>query len=152
MSTLPPPLPPRPSQSPMQVPGSSAFTPQRAPKFFEGDLVKATPLFIVLAIVVTVISLILAILPTSNVLIAIVGYLLTPFTVMVLMGWDTVSQRKKTSTEAWFVPNPSYSKLLRILAGVSILLSYPHINQIASSISAKLAENIWLTTNFSWFF
>jgi Flp pilus assembly protein TadB len=65
----------------MQVPGSSAFAQQRAPKFFEGDLVKATPLFIILAIVVTVISLILAILPTSNVLIAIIGYLLTPFTV-----------------------------------------------------------------------
>lgn len=136
----------------MQVPGSNSFTPQRAPKFFEGDLVKATPLFIVLAIVVTVLSLILAILPTSYVLVAIVGYLLTPFTVMVLMGWDTVSQRKKTSTEAWFVPNPSYSKLLRILAGISLLLSFPHINNIAKLVSAKLAENIWLTSNFSWFF
>ena len=136
----------------MQVTGSSAFTPQRAPKFFEGDLVKATPLFIILAIVVAVISLILAILPTRNVLIAIIGYLLTPFAVMVLMGWDTVSQRKKKSTEAWFVPNPSYSKLLRILAGVSLLLSYPHISAIAKFVSAKLAENLWLTSNFSWFF
>lgn len=152
MSTLPPPLPPRPSQSQVPLPGGSAFPNQRAPKFYEGDLVKASPLFIILAAVVSVVSLILAILPTKNTLVAIIGYLLTPFIVMVLMGWDTVSQRKKTSAEAWFIPNPTYSKLLRILAGISLLLALPHINLISLSISAKIAENAWLVENMGWLF
>ena len=97
-------------------------------------------------------SLILAILPTKNTLVAIIGYLLTPFIVMVLMGWDTVSQRKKTSAEAWFIPNPTYSKLLRILAAISLLLALPHINLISLSISAKIAENAWLVENMGWLF
>jgi hypothetical protein len=71
---------------------------------------------------------------------------------MVLMGMDTVYQRKKTSEEAWFVPNPNYSRILRILAGVSLLLSYPHINVIAKNISAQLAENAWFISNMSWLF
>lgn len=149
MSSMPPPLPPRPSQP--QRPGATAFA-QQSPKFFEGDLVKATPLFLILAIVVAVVSLVMAILPIDNIFFAVIGYLLTPFAVMVLMGMDTVYQRKKTSEEAWFVPNPNYSRILRILAGVSLLLSYPHINVIAKNISAQLAENAWFISNMSWLF
>lgn len=149
MSSMPPPLPPRSSQPPR--PGATSFA-QQSPKFFEGDLVKATPLFLIIAVVIALVSLVMAIIPTSNIHVAILGYLLTPFAVMVLMGWDTVYQRKKTSEEAWFVPNSNYSRILRILAGISLLLSYPHINVIARNVSAKLAENSWFIANMSWLF
>ncbi len=156
MSTLPPPIPPRPNQStppPIGVPGSTRIPGAGArPTYLAGDLVHATPLFLVAAIVMAISSLVIAFLPTDNLLVAILGYVLTPFSVMVLMGLDTVVQRKKTSAEPWFVPNPNFSKLLRILAGVSLLLSYPHISVIAAHISAKLAENPWFASNMSWLF
>ena len=156
MSTLPPPLPPKPNQPPQPpigVPGVSRVpgTGVRS-NYLAGDLVHATPIFLVTAIVIAISSLVIAVLPLDSIFIAILGYLLTPFSVMVLMGLDTVVQRKKTSAEAWFVPNPNYSKLLRILAGVSLLLSYPHISVIAAHISAKLAENPWFASNMSWLF
>lgn len=157
MSTLPPPLPPRPTGSPIQPPigamGSSRLPGSGVrPTYLAGDLVHATPFFFIAGIVVAILSLVLAILPTDNLLLAILGYLLTPFSVMVLMGLDTVVQRKKTSAEPWFVPNPNLSKLLRILAGISLLLSYPHISAIAAHISARLAENAWFASNMSWLF
>ena len=156
MSTLPPPLPPRPNQPPQPpigVPGVSRIPGTAVrPTYLAGDLVHATPIFLIAAIVTAITSLVIAILPLNNIFVAILGYLLTPFSVMVLMGLDTVVQRKKTSAEAWFVPNPNFSKLLRILAGFSLLLSYPHISVIAAHISAKLAENPWFASNMSWLF
>ena len=162
MSTLPPPLPPKPNQPPQPpigvpgvpgVPGVSRVPGTGVrPNYLAGDLVHATPIFLITAIVIAITSLVIAVLPFDNIFVAILGYLLTPFSVMVLMGLDTVVQRKKTSAEAWFVPNPNYSKLLRILAGVSLLLSYPHISVIAAHISAKLAENPWFASNMSWLF
>jgi hypothetical protein len=117
----------------------------------QGDLVKATPVFLIIAIVVAVSSLLLAIFsPSKNIPLAVIGYLLTPLSVMVLMGCDAVSQRKKTSAEPWFVPNPNFPRLLRILAGISLVLSYPHISAIASSISAALAASPWFASTFSW--
>jgi hypothetical protein len=42
--------------------------------------------------------------------------------------------------------------LLRILAGISLLLALPHIDVISLSISAKIAENAWLVENMGWLF
>jgi hypothetical protein len=122
------------------------------PAFLAGDLVHATPLFLIVGVVIAIVSLVIAFLPIDGVFIGIIGYLLTPFSVMVLMGLDTVVQRKKTSSEPWFVPNPNYSKMLRLLAGISLALSYPHISVIAAYISAQLAENAWFASNMSWLF
>ena len=150
-------MPQRPSgnlpQPPTGVPGSPGMPRSGVrPTYLAGDLVHATPLFLIVGVLLAISSLVIAFIPTDNVLIAIVGYLLTPFSVMVLMGLDTVVQRKKTSSEPWFVPNPNFSKLLRILAGVSLALSYPHISVIAAHISAKMAENAWFASNMSWLF
>jgi len=146
MSTLPPPIP---SNSPANRPGvklppnvigGKIGQPQRRQSFREEDLVQASPLPLIMAIAALVLSAILIFINNDNPLLSIVGYLCTPFLAMVALGLDSVWQRRKTTQFPWFVQNPNFSRLLRIIAGISLIFSYPHIHTIANHISAWLAQ------------
>lgn len=63
------------------------------------------------------------------------GYLLTPFAVVVMMGWDTIAQRKAMSSDPWFIPRPKFSRILRVLTGLSFIVALPHIWRLAQIIA-----------------
>jgi len=70
------------------------------------------------------------------------GYVLTPFTVVMMMGWDTIAQRKQMSRDPWFIPRPKYSRILRALTLASFLVAFPHIWQLAQVLADYLPEPI----------
>lgn len=63
------------------------------------------------------------------------GYLLTPFAVVVMMGWDTIAQRKAISSDPWFIPRPRFSRILRVLTALSFIVALPHIWRLAQIIA-----------------
>lgn len=145
MSTLPPPVPNsrRPANQPPAPPGSSISPSARVGSFSQDDLEKASPIPIIIsAISIVLSSAIIFFGPDKSLIFGAVGYLLTPFITILATGIDAVSQRKKSSTYPWYVENPRYAKVLRILALVSLVLSYPHINVLADYFSIELAK-IW---------
>ena len=145
MSTLPPPVPNsrrQPSQPP-PPPGSSTSGPAKPRSLQAEDLEKATPIPIVISGIAILLSLVIVIFgPEKSMIFASLGYLLTPFITILATGLDTVSQRKKSSSYPWFVENPRYGTVLRILAIVSIVLAYPHVNVLADYFSIQLAK-VW---------
>lgn len=70
--------------------------------------------------------------------IPLVGYLLSPFAVVVMMGWDTVSQRKYTAQDPWFIPKPKLTLAIRLLAALSFVVAYPHIYWLANLLAEFL--------------
>ena len=80
----------------------------------------------------------------SSVLLSGIGYALAPFVVILCLGFDNFLQRRKTSKGDWFVPNQNFGRVLRFLAGLALILSYPHISGLADHISA------WLAQTFPW--
>jgi hypothetical protein len=70
--------------------------------------------------------------------IPLLGYLLTPFSVVVMMGWDTISQRKNTAQDPWFIPKPKLTLAIRVLAGLSFVAAYPHIYWLANILAEYL--------------
>jgi hypothetical protein len=145
VSTLPPPVPNsrRQSNQPPPPPGSPSGAPLRVGSIQPEDLEKASPIPIVISGVAILLStLIILFGPEKSLIFGAVGYLLTPFITILATGIDTVSQRKKSSTYPWYVENPRYATILRILALVSLALSYPHINVLADYFSIQLAK-VW---------
>jgi len=70
----------------------------------------------------------------------LVGYVLTPLVVALAMGLDSIDQRKKTGSDAWFEKNTKFSLILRILTGLSFIIALPHIASMAKDIAEKLAS------------
>jgi hypothetical protein len=70
--------------------------------------------------------------------IPLLGYLLSPFAVVVMMGWDTISQRKYTAQDPWFIPKPKLTLLIRSLAALSFVVAYPHIYWLANLLAEFL--------------
>jgi hypothetical protein len=68
----------------------------------------------------------------------LIGYLLTPLVVSLCLGWDSISQRVHIGNDPWFEKNTSYSLILRVLTGVSLLAAFPHILAIATDLAEKL--------------
>lgn len=68
----------------------------------------------------------------------LVGYLLTPFSVVVLMGLDTILQRKNTAQDPWFVPKPKMTLAIRVLAILSFVAAYPHIYWLSNILAEYL--------------
>jgi hypothetical protein len=67
------------------------------------------------------------------------AYLLTPFSVALCLGWDSIAQRIGKGNDPWFSTNSSYSLILRILTGVSFVVAFPHIREMAIKIAEKFA-------------
>jgi purine-cytosine permease-like protein len=141
MTTLPPPIPGMPPRSQSQTPPPIAGVKKTAPKIHAEDFVHASKLPLVIAVTAVVVSLVLAIaLNRTSTWINVIGYLLTPFTVIACAGLDSVQQRRRATTDEYFLENSKYSFYLRILSGVALLISIPHINAIATSVAAWLAR------------
>ncbi len=70
----------------------------------------------------------------------LVGYVLSPLVVALAMGLDSIDQRKKTGSDAWFEKNTTYSLVLRILTGLSFIIALPHIASMAKDIAEILAS------------
>lgn len=67
------------------------------------------------------------------------AYLLTPFVVALCLGWDSIAQRIGKGNDPWFSTNSRYSLILRILTGVSFVVAFPHIREMAIKIAEKFA-------------
>jgi hypothetical protein len=146
MSTLPPPIPTngplnrQATKLPPPIQGGRTGQPGRRKSFSEADLVKASPLPLILGIAAIFASLAIVFVNQDTPLVSVIGYFCTPFLAIAALGLDSVWQRRKTTQFPWFVQNPNFSRLLRVIAVFSLLLSYPHIHIIANHVSAWLAE------------
>ena len=145
MSTLPPPLPPQSNKSfsISGIPGSTISGPGgiSAKAYKPEDYDPASPLPLLLGIIALLAGIFLWVTNSrQSVILSGIGYFLTPFTVIVCSGVDIYWQRTRTSKHPWFIQKPNYSRILKILAVVSIVFSYPHISILANSISAWLAQ------------
>jgi len=143
MSTLPPPIPGTPKSSgvmkPPPVPGGFGGT--TTTKIHAEDYVRASILPLIIAIVATVASLILTFFPgRDSTWVHLIGYLLTPFLVIICAGLDSVQQRRKATTDLYFLENRKYSFFLRALSALALLISIPHINGIATTVAAWVAD------------
>ena len=67
------------------------------------------------------------------------AYLLTPFVVALCLAWDAIAQRIGKGNDPWFTTNSAYSLILRILTGVSFVVAFPHIREMAIKIAEKFA-------------
>lgn len=142
MTTLPPPIPGLPNISgAMQPPPIGGLPGLNKPMVIHPeDYVKASVLPLVIGVSASAASVLLIFLGDFSTWIHIVGYFLTPFLVIICTGLDSVQQRRKATTDLYFVENRKYSLILRVLSGLSLLLSIPHINSIATTISAWVAK------------
>lgn len=143
MTTLPPPIPGAPSQPRKSVPpppigGGPAVKPT---VINPEDYDHAKPWPILLASVALVASLVITIFfRHETAWFYLLGYLLTPFVAIFAMGLDVVSQRRQSITNEFFLENRKFTKIVRVLGFISVLLAIPHIEGLATAISAWLAN------------
>ena len=103
-----------------------------------GDPKSASVIPLVVAVLLIIISLAVTFITRnqhSALPIYILGYIATPLAVGLCMGWDSIDQRKKTKADPWFIPKSKYSLILRILTAISFFAAFPHISEIARSLS-----------------
>lgn len=144
MSTLPPPIPGTPKSGgvmkPPPVPGGFGGS-QTTTKIHAEDYVRASILPLVIALVAAVASLVLTLFFGGiSTWVHLLGYLLTPFLVIICAGLDSVQQRRKATTDLYFLENRKYSLFLRVLSALALLISIPHINAIATTVAAWVAD------------
>ena len=143
--TLPPPMPPK-KPGGVLPPGSPAGSKPggKSPIVRPEDIKPASKIPIVISIASLFVSALLAFVfwNSSNLLVAIVGYLLTPFLIILMSGVDSVWQRKSEASKPWFLPKPRYATVLRLLSGASLILAYFHISVIAEYLSIQLGKII----------
>jgi uncharacterized membrane protein len=73
---------------------------------------------------------------------SIVGYAFTPLLVVLATGWDAISQMSGRK-DSWFVIRPLFSKLLRIFAGVSLVIGVIHIWRISEWLAKTAVQQGW---------
>ena len=109
----------------------------------EEDITPASPLPIVFSSISIVLSAILLIVfHTKSWIIALVGYLLTPFLSILLTGIDAILQRKGTATAEYFLPKPKFGTVLKVLSVISLIVAYFHINTLADFLAVEIAK-VW---------
>jgi|688.fasta_scaffold659297_1 hypothetical protein len=142
MTTLPPPIPGMPKNvANMQPPPIGGQPGQsKAKTIHPEDYVKASSLPLIVAIAASIASVFTIIFGDLSTWVHVAGYFLTPFLVIICAGLDSVQQRRKATTDLYFIENRKFSLLLRVLSGISLLLSIPHINSIATTVSAWVAK------------
>lgn len=72
----------------------------------------------------------------------VVGYALTPLSILFCVAWDSLSQRSG-SKNPWFAVSKSLSRGVRILAGVSFLPALAHIWFISDWLGELAVQNGW---------
>lgn len=143
MTTLPPPPPGAPKSAGAMKPPPIGGLPGGAKQtvIHKEDYEHASKLPLVIAIVAIVASIALTLFANRlSAWINFGGYLLTPFIVIICTGLDSVQQRRRATTDLYFLENRKITSALRGLSFLSLLLSIPHIEAIASSIAAWVAK------------
>ena len=139
---LPPPLPNqagRSSQLP-PPPGSGVAGKGNGPVIRPEDREPASSIPLVLALVALILSTILVFFRNLGWAISLIGYLLTPFSIILLSGLDAILQRKGASTKVWFLPNPKFATYLRLLSFFSLVIAYFHVNSLADFLSVLFGK------------
>ena len=72
----------------------------------------------------------------------VVGYVLTPLSMLICVAWDSLSQRSG-SKNPWFAVSKGLSRGIRILAGVSFLPALAHIWFISDWLGELAVQNGW---------
>ena len=143
MTTLPPPPPGTPKSSgamkPPPIGGFAGGAKQTV--IHKEDYEHASKLPLIIAIVAIVASALLTIFANRiSTWINLAGYLLTPFIVIICTGLDSVQQRRRATTDLYFLENRKITSALRGLSFISLLLSIRHIEAIASTVAAWVAK------------
>ena len=106
---------------------------------------KASFLPVLVAVLALILSIVIYLLTRTVAhafVLHLIGYVLTPLCVAISMGWDTIAQRQGKGKDQWFEQNATYSRILRVLTGVSFLVALPHIYAMATDIAEKVASKI----------
>jgi hypothetical protein len=73
---------------------------------------------------------------------SLAGYALTPLVAVLATGWDSVSQMAGRKNP-WFVIRPGFSKVLRVLVAVSLLIGVVHIWRISDWLARTAIQQGW---------
>lgn len=139
------PVPPRPPGPPSSVIENS-FISSSAPAY--GEPRNASKLPMLAGIICALLSIAIIVFGATNswlqsdsreTMLHAFGYLLTPIGVVLCLAWDMVSQRQGMR-DINFFPKLKYTKVLRILTGISFLIAWFHIEAIAKAIAESLAS------------
>ena len=143
MTTLPPPIPGAPKNSGVMKPPPIGGLPggNKPTVIHKEDYEHASKLPLVIAIIAIIASAALTLFANHiSTWINLAGYLLTPFLVIICTGLDSVQQRRRATTDLYFLENRKFTSALRGLSFLALLLSIPHIEAIASTVSAWVAK------------
>lgn len=69
-----------------------------------------------------------------------IGYALTPLVTSLCLGWDSLAQRSGRK-DPWFVANPIYSKIIRVLVLTSYVVAVFHIFAIGNIIGEAAVQS-----------
>lgn len=69
----------------------------------------------------------------------ILGYVLAGFIPIMCLGWDSVSQRRGLANPN-FIPKRAYTLVIRILAGVGIIIAVINLTELAIFLAEKWSE------------
>ncbi len=131
MSTPPPPI---------ASPGPASVAPETAWSD-TGDAGRASRLPLIFGIIAFVVGAALLLVTWNNVVFGLIGYLLSGFTLTLLVGWDVVAQRKGMKNPN-FVMAPKQSTFLRVLVFAGFVVAIIHLYSLAT-IWAEQLSDLW---------
>ena len=105
----------------------------------------ASPLPLILAIVLLVVSGVVWLLDLQGIYpftydyFNLAGYVLTPFLVLICVAWDAAAQRAGRRSP-WFDIRPGYSRVLRVIAVVALIVATPHILEMGRSVGEWVVQ------------
>lgn len=126
------------------APSSNMGLPPVQPTFIEqsGEHKKASPLPVILATVTLLLSVAIQVFQyqLANNIWYYAGYALTPLAITMILGWDSISQRKGRK-DPWFETKPVYSKILRVLVLAGFVVAVFHIVAIGIQIGEQVVQS-----------
>lgn len=126
------------------TPSSNIGSPPTQPTFIEssGEHKKATPLPVILATITLLLSIAIQVFQyqLANNIWYYAGYALTPLVITMILGWDSISQRKGRK-DPWFETKPIYSKILRVLVLAGFIVAVFHIVAIGIQIGEQVVQS-----------
>jgi hypothetical protein len=126
------------------TPSSNLGLPPVLPTFIEspGDPKKASPLPVIFATVTLLLSIGIQVFQyqLANNIWYYAGYALTPLVITMILGWDSISQRKGRK-DPWFETKPMYSKILRVLVLAGFVVAVFHIVAIGIQIGEQVVQS-----------
>jgi len=107
-----------------------------------GEHRKASPLPVILATLTLLLSIAIQVFQyqLANNIWYYAGYALTPLVITMILGWDSISQRKGRK-DPWFETKPIYSKILRVLVLAGFVVAVFHIVAIGIQIGEQVVQS-----------